>query len=154
MKFLIVLIFLTLPILNINGQEMRKQERQRMHRVEQLERIKLIESLDLTEEQSLKFFARRNEHRKEIENIEKKIDEVMEEMHKLLNRNDVKESRLKKLNEEVLTNREKIETKRKQFISSLTDILSTEQISKLLLFERRFREEIRDLIIKRRNPKR
>jgi hypothetical protein len=78
----------------------------------------------------------------------------MLEIDRILNSGEIKESALKKLNEDILSNREKIETKRKQFILSLNDILSTEQISKLLLFERRFREEIRDLIIKRRNPPR
>jgi hypothetical protein len=125
-----------------------------MHRVEQLERVKLIESLNLSEEQAVRFFARRNEHRKEIESINRKIDELMEEIDRILNSGEIKESYLKKLNEEILLNREKIELKRKQFVLSLNDILSTEQISKLLLFERRFHEEIRDLIIKRRNPSR
>ncbi len=151
---LLLLFTIILFFQNVNAQEMRRKEWQRMPRVEQLERIKLIESVDMTEDQSLRFFARRNEHRKEIEALEKRIDETMEEIDKILNSGEIKESVLKKLNEEILTNREKIETKRKQFILSLNDILSTEQISKLLLFERRFREEIRDLIIKRRSPPR
>ncbi len=154
MKFLFYILIIILPLTNISAQEIRRQEWQRMHRVEQLERVKLIESLNMTEEQSIRFFARRNEHRKEIENIDRKIDESMLEIDRILNSGEIKESALKKLNEDILSNREKIETKRKQFILSLNDILSTEQISKLLLFERRFREEIRDLIIKRRNPPR
>lgn len=152
MKFLFFILLAILPILNSNGQDIKRQDWQRPHRVEQLERIKLIESINMTEEQSVRFFARRNEHRKEIENIEKKIDESMLEIDRILNSGEIKESALKKLNEDILSNREKIENKRKQFILSLNDILSTEQISKLLLFERRFREEIRDLIIKRRKP--
>lgn len=154
MKFLFFILLTILPVINLSGQEIRRQEWQRIHRVEQLERVKLIESLNMTEEQSIRFFARRNEHRKEIENIDRKIDESMLEIDRIINSGEIKESALKKLNEDILSNREKIETKRKQFILSLNDILSTEQISKLLLFERRFREEIRDLIIKRRNPPR
>lgn len=154
MKFLFFILFGILTIPNTNAQEIRRQDWPRMHRVEQLERVKLIESLNMTEEQSVRFFARRNEHRKELEAFEKKIDESMLEIDRILNSGEIKESTLKKLNEDILSNREKIETKRKQFILSLNDILSTEQISKLLLFERRFREEIRDLIIKRRNPPR
>ncbi len=154
MKFLFFILFGILTILNTNAQEIRRQDWPRMHRVEQLERVKLIESLNMTEEQSVRFFARRNEHRKELEALEKKIDESMLEIDRILNSGEIKESTLKKLNEDILSNREKIETKRKQFILSLNDILSTEQISKLLLFERRFREEIRDLIIKRRNSPR
>jgi DNA gyrase/topoisomerase IV subunit A len=140
-----------LPLLINNAQEMRKMELQRMNRIEQLERIKLIENLNLSEEQSIRFFSRRNDHKKEIESIEKKVDELLSELNKILNSGEIKEAQLKKINEEILTNREKIATKRKQFIQSLTDILTTEQISKLLLFEIRFRDEIKNLIMKRRN---
>lgn len=152
MRFLFLIILFT--FIQIQAQETRRPDFPRMHRVEQLERVKLIESLNLSEEQAVRFFARRNEHRKEIESINRKIDELMEEIDRILNSGEIKESYLKKLNEEILLNREKIELKRKQFVLSLNDILSTEQISKLLLFERRFHEEIRDLIIKRRNPSR
>jgi len=150
MKYIFCFLIPILFFSNLNAQEFRRKDRQGMHRVEQLERLKLIETVNITEEQAIRFFARRNEHRKEIESIEKKIDESMEEIDKILKSGEIKESTLKKLNEEILTNREKIEAKRKQFILSLNDILTTEQISKLLLFERRFREEIRDLILKRR----
>lgn len=151
MKYIFCFLITILFFSNLNAQEFRRQDRQGMHRVEQLERLKLIETVNISEEQAIRFFARRNEHRKEIESIEKKIDESMEEIDKILKSGEIKESTLKKLNEEILVNREKIEAKRKQFILSLNDILTTEQISKLLLFERRFREEIRDLILKRRS---
>lgn len=154
MKYLLIILLTIVPIIQSPAQEMRRHEIQRMHRIEQLERIKLIEEINLTEEQSVRFFSRRKEHRKEIENIEKRIDETLSEIDKILNSGDIKESTLKKLVEDVLTNREKIETKRKQFILSLNDILSTEQISKLILFERRFRDEIREMIIKRKLPHR
>lgn len=152
---LLLIVFISQIIFNQTyPQDGRRGDWPRMHRVEQLERVKLIESLNLTEEQTLRFFSRRNEHRKEIESINKKIDEIMEEMYKIINSGEAKESALKKMNEEILSLREKIESKRKQFILSLNDILTTEQISKLLLFERRFHEEIRELIITRRKPPR
>jgi Spy/CpxP family protein refolding chaperone len=151
MKFFILILTVLLSINSSTAQNFGKKERKRMNRIDQLERVKLIETLNLTEEQSIRFFARRNEHRKEIESIEKKIDDQLQELESLLNSSENKESSLKKLNEEILANREKIEAKRKQFIYSLNDILTTEQISKLLLFERRFREQIKDLILKRKN---
>ncbi len=151
MKFFILILTVLLSINSSTAQNFEKKERKRMNRIDQLERVKLIETLNLTEEQSIRFFARRNEHRKEIESIEKKIDDQLQELESLLNSSENKESSLKKLNEEILANREKIEAKRKQFIYSLNDILTTEQISKLLLFERRFKEQIKDLILKRKN---
>lgn len=152
MKFLFLVLLLT--FISSYAQDMRRGDFPRMHRIEQLERVKLIESLNLSEEQAVRFFARRNDHRREIESLNDKIDQSMEEIDRIINSGDVKESTLKKLNEEILSYREKIESKRKQFILSLNDILTTEQISKLLLFERRFHEEIRALIIQKRKPPR
>jgi hypothetical protein len=50
----------------------------------------------------------------------------------------------------MLKNRESIEIKRNQFVNSLDDILSTEQIAKLIVFEKRFRDEIRNVLFDRK----
>ena len=44
-----------------------------------------------------------------------------------------------------------IEKTKRQFIDSIKDILTTEQIAKLVVFEQRFREEIRRIILNRRH---
>ena len=41
---------------------------------------------------------------------------------------------------------------RVDFVNSLSDILSYEQIGKLIIFEKRFRNEVRKLLIKERKP--
>ena len=47
---------------------------------------------------------------------------------------------------------QKIFDAKKTFITSLSDILSQEQIAKLLVFQRQFREEVRDILFKRGGP--
>ena len=46
-------------------------------RLEQLEKIKLIESLDLDEETSIRFFARRNDSKNQIRELEKKAEDII-----------------------------------------------------------------------------
>lgn len=142
------MIFLTImPAMAQEHQERRKKD----NKIEQLEKVKLIEALDLTEDQSIRFFARRNEHRKEIEKLEIHSEEVIRDLEKIVqDSNERNVTEQKRLLNEFLDIRIQIENKRKQFILSLNDILTTEQVSKLVLFEKKFREEIRKILMKRK----
>lgn len=136
-----------MPAMAQEHQERRKKD----NKIEQLEKVKLIEALDLTEDQSIRFFARRNEHRKEIEKLEIRSEEVIRDLEKIVqDSNERNVTEQKRLLNEFLDIRIQIENKRKQFILSLNDILTTEQISKLVLFEKKFREEIRKILMKRK----
>lgn len=150
MKNLLLLVLLFIMISNVPAQE-RREHRMMDSKIEQLEKVKLIEALNLTEDQSVRFFARRNEHRKEIEKLEMRSEELIKQMEDRLDEpTDKNLSEQKKLLNEFLDIRIQIENKRKQFILSLNDILSQEQITKLVVFEKRFRDEIRKILMKRK----
>lgn len=151
MKNLIVISLLLLFSFPVLSQEHRER-RMMDNKIEQLEKVKLIESLNLNEEQSVRFFARRNEHRKEIEKLEIRADEIIRDLEKLTTEesNDRNIAEQKRLLNEFLDIRVQIENKRKQFILSLSDILSPEQVSKLIVFEKRFKDEIRKILMKRK----
>lgn len=150
MKNLIVISLLLLFSFPVLSQEHRER-RMMDNKIEQLEKVKLIESLNLNEEQSVRFFARRNEHRKEIEKLELRADEIIRDLEKLTDeQNDRNIAEQKRLLNEFLDIRVQIENKRKQFILSLNDILSPEQVSKLIVFEKRFKDEIRKILMKRK----
>ncbi len=150
MKNLLFLVLLFIMISNVPAQE-RREHRMMDSKIEQLEKVKLIEALNLSEDQSVRFFARRNEHRKEIEKLEMRSEELIKQMEDRLDETTDKNlSEQKKLLNEFLDIRIQIENKRKQFILSLNDILSQEQITKLVVFEKRFRDEIRKILMKRK----
>lgn len=150
MNKIFYLILLTLLILPAQAQE-RREHRKMDSKIEQLEKVKLIEALDLTEDQSVRFFARRNEHRREIEKLEERSDELLRIMENMLDERDEKNlAEQKKLLNELLDIRIQIENKRRQFILSLNDILTFDQISRLVVFEKKFREEIRKILMKRK----
>jgi hypothetical protein len=130
---------------------MKERKIKNREKLEQLEKIKLIESLDMDEDTSIRFFARRNESKREIQELEKKTDDIIFELEKSFNREDKSQDEKQKLLiSEMLKNRESIEIKRNQFVNSLDDILSTEQIAKLIVFEKRFRDEIRNVLFDRK----
>ena len=152
MKKLLMIIFTLIVLTSIAyPQQMKERKMKNMEKLEQLEKIKLIESLDMDEDTSVRFFARRNESKREIQELEKKTDDIIFELEKSFNSEDkYQDEKQKLLISEMLKNRETIEMRRNQFINSLDDILSTEQIAKLIVFEKRFREEIRNVLFERK----
>jgi len=152
MKKLFMILFsiiLLTPI--IYSQQMKENKMKNREKLEQLEKIKLIESLDMDEDTSIRFFARRNESKREIQSLEKKTEDIIFELEKSFNIEDKnQDEKQKQLISEMLKNRESIELKRNQFINSLGDILSTEQIAKLIVFEKKFRDEIRNVLFDRK----
>lgn len=135
-------------------QKMRDRMMQKKDKLEQLEKVKLIEALDLNEDVAIKFFSRRNDSRNEIDLLEQKADDLLNEIEKSFNADQKSiEVKQKQMIFDYLSTRESIDQKRHQFIKSLGDILTTEQICKLIVFEKKFRDEIRSLLLDRRRPK-
>ena len=150
-KLFMMLFTLILLTSIVYPQQMKERKIKNREKLEQLEKIKLIESLDMDEDTSIRFFARRNESKREIQELEKKTDDIIFELEKSFNREDKSQDEKQKLLiSEMLKNRESIEIKRNQFVNSLDDILSTEQIAKLIVFEKRFRDEIRNVLFDRK----
>jgi hypothetical protein len=124
-------------------------------KIEALEKIKLIETLDMDEETTVKFFARRNDHQEKMKNLFDELDEkrsmIKEKISSAKNDN---EPEIKKMVDNYFLLQEKLDDERKRFINSLADILSYKQIAELTLFERRFREEIREILFHHKKKKR
>lgn len=115
---------------------------------EELEKIKLLETLNLDEETTLKFFARRNSVKIKIKSLLKEskenynnIETILAEGGNISNSNDllVKKYDLEK----------QVIDEKANFINSLNDILSKEQVLKYVLFERKFKSDVRDLLIEK-----
>jgi len=120
---------------------------------EQLEKIKLIETLQMNEETTLRFFARKSEHQKQQDEIQQKIDEKIDDLDLIFKSGRVATvDELKSNINEINVLRSELDKNRIDFINSLSDILSYDQIAKLIIFERNFRDQIRKLIMKDRRP--
>lgn len=121
------------------------------HKMEELKKIKLIETLQMDEETSIKFFSRRTEHIKRIEGLNELKDKQIEIIEDLIV--DRKEGNLKKAVEEYYQIIDKIHKERQNFFNSVSDILSNEQLAKFIVFEERFRSEVSSLLLRERNKR-
>ncbi len=121
-------------------------------RIEQLEKIKLIEALDLDEATMLKFFARRNAHREEVKKIFERRDSLYHLLDDKIMEGEIDASgpEADKIVQQLLGLEEEAVKQRSLFINSLGDILNKEQIVKFILFEHKFRHEMRKFMWGRR----
>jgi len=147
-----LLIFLLLST-TLFAQRGKWQDEEAREKFEQLEKIKLIETLEMDEETTLRFFARRSEHRKQQDEIQEKIRQKIDNLDVIFKSGRVATvDEIKSDVNEINNLQLQFDKGRVDFVNSLSDILSYEQIAKLIIFEKRFRNEVRKLLIKERKP--
>ena len=110
--------------------------------------LKLIDVLNLDEETTLRFFVRQNKFRNMMEVNKKEAKKLLRKMKRLIEVGNKKDE-LKNTIDSYLDLGEKIATQKSDFIKSLNDILTEKQIAKLLVFEMKFREDIRGMLFKK-----
>jgi hypothetical protein len=151
----LLLIIIIFDIPQLSAQDMGSRpflRRGPMKKIEELEKIKLLDVLNMDEATSVKFFTRKNQTREKIFNYEDKNIEILNNIENEVKKGkDNDPNKIQKLNEDYINTSIEIEKERMNFIRSLNDILSPEQVGKYIVFEKRFREEIRDLLIKERS---
>jgi len=135
-----ICLFVVRPVM---GQSPQPDDRRPLERIEHFKQVRLIEMLDLKEDQSVRFFARLNEHDKTKRDL---IKEKMDDLDKIerLVRNHAEAKEYESLFPQVMAVNEKIVQEDQKIFNSLTDILSVEQQAKYLLFERQFERELRE----------
>ncbi len=128
------------PAQGWHGQENRPFER-----IERFKEVRLIETLDLKEEQSVRFFTRMKDHEKRRRELLKTKGEALDKIEQAV-KDGADDKVLEKLFPEVAAVDIRIGDERAEFFNGLTDILSVQQRAKLLLFERGFERDLRDAI--------
>jgi hypothetical protein len=154
MRLLVPVLLLFLRTLG-SGQPFSPGERAQ-ERIEHFKKVRLIETLDLSEEQSARFFARLKDHDKAKKDALKEKMDVLDRIERLV-RNRAEGQEFDKPFSEVAALNQRLADLDQRFFNSLSDILSVEQRGKYLLFERRFelelREAMRDIQRRRLGPK-
>jgi hypothetical protein len=139
-----VLIIMTLVVPTfLSAQPGMGPEHRPFERIEQWKKVRLIEMLDLKEEQSVRFLARLNEHEGNRRDLMKEKGEALDRIERLV-RNHADEKEFEKVFPEVAVVDDKIAEEGKRFFANLSDILSAEQRGKFMLFERHFERELRE----------
>ncbi len=121
-----------------------------MKKIEELERVKLIEVLNMDEQTTLKFFSRRNKYRQDQFKLFIESNDLLKNLDTEVNKEKPESNETKDLVSKYLEIENKISDNRLDFIRSLKDILTPKQIGKYIVFERKFRDEIRQMIFRER----
>lgn len=155
MKKYFFFMFLALSILStalIAQHRMGDRKRNFRDRIDQLEKIKLIEELNMSEELTLKFFAKRNEFREKGKRLNEKIDSLSMLIREKSSDNEEQTSTAewKKIIDEFLTTEKMLQKNKLDFFNSLQNLLTPQQMAKFLAFEQRFREEVQEIILRGR----
>jgi hypothetical protein len=136
---------------DLGREENTHKRRAPLKKIEELEKIKLLDALKLDESVAAKLITRRNVNRTKIWDIEDKISIILKNIESEIRKEKEKDnSKIQKLNEDYLILTMEVDKERVGFVKSLSDILTPEQVGKYIVFERKFREEIRELLMKER----
>lgn len=138
-----LILLLLLPLVGVAQPPGPPAGARPFERIEQWKKLRLIELLDMKEDQSARFFARLNEHEARRRELHKEKGEALDRLDRLV-RNRAEGGDLEKAIPEVLAVDDQIRDEQKKFLLSLGDILSVDQRAKLVLFERQFEKELRD----------
>ncbi len=123
-------------------------------RMEMMTIWKLTDHLDLTEDQAEKFFPRMREHRKNIQAIQKEELEYFKSFaQKIKKGEEISEIEMKKIMSRLESLEEKKLKGRLKFVKESGDILTPNQQAKLLMFEGKLKQDIRDKIREHQNPR-
>jgi hypothetical protein len=153
-KLLVPFIIVLFVPLAVYSQPVRHKDKGPMKKIEELEKIKLIDALGMDEETTLRFFARRAKFKDEQKQLFSKENNLIEKMQNTVQNDKSSNEEQRKLIKQYLDIQNQIIDARQKFINSLSDILSYQQITKLIVFEKRFREEIRNLFFRDRMRRR
>lgn len=145
MRTIIYLILMTSFLFAQNHPRMKER-----NKLEELEKIKLIEELNLDEESSARFVSRLNENRRLMHEIQEKKMKIIFELEKVFIDNEEKDPKyFSERNNQIIELDNEFRSTREKFVKSLNDILTPEQVAKVLVFEVKFREEIKSAILKK-----
>lgn len=139
-KSLILLAFTTLLLLGNTTFSSGQPALEKGKRLQQFKKMKLMEVLDLNEEQSVKFFARYNDEQKKVMEAHHVLEEAMEKLHSAVKSNET--DKIKALTDEVLKLHSENQQATSNMIRSLRPLLDDIRFAKLVLFESKFQKEL------------
>ena len=155
MKKIFLLLFLFSIILSTSYSQERMRhgnDQKPLQRIEQWERTKLIDALNLNEETAVRFFARKHENQKKIKEILDQRDDAIGDIEDDLRNGNQNDASYQKKVDNLLSIENSISTERLNFLRSLSDLLSPIQIAKLVVFESKFRKEVRESLMGKGRP--
>jgi hypothetical protein len=149
-KYSIILIVVIVLLFNVesNAQRRWKNEPRGGERPEQLEKyrkMRLIEFLNLNEEESVRFFAKHKIHDDKIRESMERRDQTIDDLAELVQKK-VAVPEIGKTTEKVRAIDREIFDERQRFQEEVKQLVTPIQFAKFIMFERDFGRKVRDAI--------
>lgn len=123
------------------------ERREQLRRdIENMRIWKMTQFLELSTEQSTKFFPIFNEFQGKREKLEEERGEMMRRLGELVESEAEHESEIRRLMSGLVKNRQKMLAVQEEFRRDVGKVLSLKQEAKLVIFEERFRREMHRMI--------
>lgn len=146
------LVFLALPV---KAQEWDDDEPPAVRireRVNQLKKVRLIETLDLDETTAVKFFVRYNQAQQAIDSAQQALKQTIDQLQRAIRQQ--KKSRIKELTDESLKRHADLQNAIASMLADMRPLLDEERYAKFIVFESRFQEEMRRRLMEIKRHKR
>lgn len=114
-------------------------------RIEQFKKVRIMETLKMDDETSIRFFARYNKHIESLHAIQKDHNALIDQLQKLINSN-ANNSDIEQAMKDIAMCEEKITETRSKFLIELKEVISTKQIAEYVVFERNFNKNLREIM--------
>ena len=147
---LVVLFFLALPMMAQDDPP--PPEGKNRERLEQLRRIKLIEALELNEEQAVRLSVREKDFREKQKELMDRRQKMADDLRELIE-DEADDTAIRMQLAKMSETGVQMVNDKHAFLLSLTDFLSMQQIAKIVLFEQKFSHEVRRLLENARKPR-
>jgi len=131
---------------NATPEERMQLTKKRWERIRMLRMYKLIEFLDLNEEDSARFLPLLKQFEKKQEVFRERQRELSQQLKKAVDSETITEKELKKLHKEYLDQERKTQKPRDEFRKKASEILTIKQQIKLDIFDQHFRENIKEIL--------
>lgn len=155
MKYLTFILCIIALNINIDAQNRHRGGMQPQKRINQLEKVKLLEVLELDDEKAVKFFSLKDQHEKNMADLREKQDEILDDIEETLSADESKRnSSLNTLIADFDKSSFEMMDERNRFLKELRTFLPAEKFARFIVFERNFKAEIRDLIMGERMRRR
>jgi len=148
---LLITFFFIISLAEAQQRERPNRDLKPLQKLEQWEKVKLIEALNLNEDTAVRFFARRNDHQKRMKEILDQRDGVIQDIAEGIKSGaNTSDATYKDQVNKLLMLENNITKERENFLNSLSDLLTPQQVASLVVFESRFKREIRETLMGRR----
>ncbi|MCK4545322.1 hypothetical protein KAU43_07265 [candidate division WOR-3 bacterium] len=149
--FLISFLLCTIFTIPVNANPSRENNSKGLKKLETLKIWKLVEYMELTDEQADKFLPRYRNFGKDLKTLNKKKLSIIRSLVK-----DIKDNNIGNVKSQInqVTEYEKETINRKDiFLKDISNILSDEQMAKFVVYEYKFREEVKRILEERKARK-